>query len=486
MKILVAIACYGHNNDAYLQRLIDEYRTMPYQVDIAVVSNIRRELAPGVEVFVGLPAKNPWTLPFAHKKVFAERLERYDLFIYSEDDTLITQRNIEAFLEATRVLPENEIAGFLRTEQAPEGTIYYSTVHRQYHWDARSVCRRGNDVYAFFTNEHGACYLLTQAQLRRAIQSGGFLVPPHEGQYDLLVSAATDPYTQCGMRKLLCVSRLDDFTAKHLTNKYIGKTGVQKSEMDVQIAALLAISRNGRAAAEPMRTETRLGTPRWAKHYYEPQRDDLLAHVPADARQVLSIGCGWGKTEEALVRRGVRVVALPLDEVIGACAAARGVEVLAGGWEELAALAGKRRFDAAILSNVLHLAEDPRQMLRQTAAALAVGGVVVASCPNVHQLSMRLRKLRGVKEFAKLGDFRAAGVHEASHRAVRGWFRDAGLAVDAQDSIITGRWRKADRWSLGAFPQWWAEEIVTAGHTSGQETSTTESRADTELVRAAQ
>ena len=35
MKILTVIASYGTNNDQYLQQLIDEYRKMPYEIDIA-------------------------------------------------------------------------------------------------------------------------------------------------------------------------------------------------------------------------------------------------------------------------------------------------------------------------------------------------------------------------------------------------------------------------------------------------------------------
>src|ERR1022692_4253123 len=97
LKILVAIASYGTGNDGYLSRLLDEYRKMPYDVHIVVLSNVQKHLSPDIEVLVGLPTKNPRSLPFGHKPVLAQRLEQYDLFIYSEDDTLITERNIKAF-----------------------------------------------------------------------------------------------------------------------------------------------------------------------------------------------------------------------------------------------------------------------------------------------------------------------------------------------------------------------------------------------------
>ena len=112
MKILVAIANYGTGNDQYLSRVVDEYRKMRHDVDIVVTTNIGKNLGSGIEVSVGLPDPNPRSLPFAHKTVFAERAESYDLFIYTEDDNLATERNVEAFLRVTDILPANEIAGF--------------------------------------------------------------------------------------------------------------------------------------------------------------------------------------------------------------------------------------------------------------------------------------------------------------------------------------------------------------------------------------
>ena len=69
MKILVVIANYGLKNQAYLKTLINEYKSMSYDVDIVILSNVPKELGSGIEVRVGLPAKNPWSLPFGHKEL---------------------------------------------------------------------------------------------------------------------------------------------------------------------------------------------------------------------------------------------------------------------------------------------------------------------------------------------------------------------------------------------------------------------------------
>ena len=71
IRVLVAIANYGFKNIEYLKRLIQEYQAMPCNTHITVLSNVPKELGPNVEVAVGLPTKDPWSLPFGHKKIFS-------------------------------------------------------------------------------------------------------------------------------------------------------------------------------------------------------------------------------------------------------------------------------------------------------------------------------------------------------------------------------------------------------------------------------
>src|SRR5208337_2056619 len=98
MKILVAIANFGTMNDKYLHQVIGEYRSMSHQVDIVVFSNLQKDFGQDATCLaVDMRGSDPWSLPFAHKRIMADRIDKFDLFIYSEDDTLITERNIAAF-----------------------------------------------------------------------------------------------------------------------------------------------------------------------------------------------------------------------------------------------------------------------------------------------------------------------------------------------------------------------------------------------------
>lgn len=428
-SILVALVSYGTSNDQYLERLIQEYRSMPFDIDVVVLSNIDKS-APGVECRVGFPNKNPWSLPFAHKRLFAERADKYDLFIYSEDDILITERNLRAFLEVTAALQQDEIAGFLRFEQGTNGERSYPDVHENFHWDSASVRVRGPYTLAHFTNEHAACYVLTQNQLRKAIQSGGFLVDPHEEKYDLLCTAATDPYTQCGLKKLVPVSHIDDFTVHHASNKYVGRVGITKAELTDQTDALIRIAEQLKTPRPLFDTETKLPRGHYSKDYYEPVSEDVMSAIPRTARNVLSIGCGSGSTETELIERGLRVVALPLDPVISSGAGARGVEMIHGDIDEIATLARGEKFDCVLCLNVLHLAQDPERVLSKLMDCLCDSSTLIIQSPNM--LSLRtIRQMSHDMSVLQLGKgYSATGAHLSTARRVRRWCTKSGMKID--------------------------------------------------------
>ena len=460
MKILVAIANYGTKNDGYLSRILQEYQAMDYDIDIVVTSNISKNLGSGVEVAVGVPAKDPWSLGFAHKPIFADRAADYDLFIYSEDDMLVTKRNIEAFLNCTRILPQDEIPGFLRIEQDPSGKRYFSDVRQHFHWEAGSVCARGGETFAFFTGEHSACYLLTQDQLKRAILSGGFLSSPNEGRHDLLVTAATDPYTRCGFRKMICISRLEDFALSHLSNKYAGTCILSAEEFYQQISILPKVGKNGKPKGTLVPVETKLYHEHWSKDYYEPVQAELADLVPPTARNVLSVGCGWGETEKELIRRGMDVTGIPIDSVVAVNAEARGVHIVYGDVQTAIRKIEGQKFDCIVFSNILHLAPDPVEFLKSFNGLVSEVGAVVASVPHLplgRRVSRRMR-LKGLA--ANPESYEKSRMHLTTARILRKWFKDAGLKpTKTTFEVLEHPKRETDRLLGGFLKPWLASNV---------------------------
>ena len=433
---------------------------MPHKVDICVLSNLSKDLGPGIEVKVGLPTKDPWSLPFGHKQIFRDRLQDYDLFIYSEDDILITQRNITAFLSATAILKEDEIAGFLRSEAASDGKLYFCDAFDNWHWNPASVISRGPYQCAFFTNEHAACYILTQAQLKRAIASGGFLVAPHEEKYDLLCAAATDPYTQCGMTKLICISHFDDFLVSHLSNKYIGQVSLEESEFRLQIKALMEISQEKRPRTQLMETETLLRYVRWSKSYYEPCRPELQELIPDGPSRVLSIGCGSGAMEACLAKKGHRVISAPLDSVISACVENKSLVTVLGDLKEVLQRLEGESFDYVLLSNLLHLVKDPADFLSGFTHLLSKNSKVIAVVPNLSRLSVKWRRTKAKSGLKGLASYKQGHVHLTSRKMIKDWFKKAGMSVESITDILPVRLSRPSTLTLDLISPLLASEFI--------------------------
>lgn len=431
VRVLVVIASFGETNLEFLKKIIRDYRSMSMDVHLVVNSEAPKKLDPGVEVVVGLPGRNPHSLPFAHKRIFSENIDRYDLFVYSEDDIGVKEQSIHAFLRATADLESDEIVGHLRYELGPDGTVYLPDVHGPFHWRPESVRCRGGYTVAEFTNEHAGFYIMTQAQLRRALASGQYLRGPYEGRYGMLETAATDPYTCCGFRKVICISALEEFLIHHMPNRYIGVMGIPLAAVKEQIQTLRAVQNGSYRSAKLCEVEPKVLQRNWSKRYYEDPDQELLRMVPKDAATILSIGCGWGATEIKLKQRGVHVTAVPLDSVIGASVARQGIEVISGTLAECFRSLSGRKFDCILMSNLLHLLPDPWLVLRECDMLVRNGGVLIISGYNFDFVPHLLKRRLGIGDYRMLSDFNQSGVHPHRISTVKRELQRTGFQVES-------------------------------------------------------
>lgn len=455
MRILVAIANHGTKNQRFLLQLLRSYREMSHDVDIVVLSDVAKDLGADVEVRVGAPNDNPWSLPFAHRRLFAERANDYDLYIYSEDDTLVEARHIDVFLELDRLLPANEVPGFLRYEVYPTGERSYCSVHSGYRWLPDSVTTHGGEVFASFTNEHSACYLLTGEQLRTAIASGGFLVEPHEGRYDMLVSAATDPYVRCGLRRRICISRIDDVLLHHLPDVYLGRLGIAESEFRAQMEALVRIGRDELSGDSLMSGAWSRATSEWAVPQYVGRSKELKA-LAGHVGSVLSVGCASGRLERETFGEDTSIVGIPLDEVTAAVARLRGIASTRPALPDAIAELGDARFDAIVVHELLRYAADPPGLLAEMRRLLAPGARVVISVPNTRY--PRLRRLLRRPVAPALSDA-SVGSWSTDMTMLRTWVRASGMQIEAArgersprvGALLKDRVRWLDPWIAGTL-----------------------------------
>lgn len=119
-------------------------------------------------------------------------------------------------------------------------------------------------------------------------------------------------------------------------------------------------------------------------------------------RRLLDVGAADGLLARHLTERGWKVTGIEGDPAMAAAGAThcermlevdlnRGVPVLDG------------LFDAIVCGDILEHLADPTAVLRALVAALAPGGDVVVSVPNVAHLWMRLSLLAGRFDYSERG-----------------------------------------------------------------------------------
>jgi SAM-dependent methyltransferase len=448
LKILVVIASYGFANDHHLRRVLKEYRSMPYDINIKVLSDVERQLESDVDVVVVSPCRTPQALPFEHKKLLERHARDFDLFIYTEDDILITETNIKAFVTVSQKVSRTEIPGFIRFESNQNGRLYYPDIHRTYRWNITSIRASGEYTIACFTNDHSGCYMLTRDQLVRAIESGKFMAGARRTQYGMLETAATDIYTQCGLRKVIAISHVDEYLVHHLPNKYIGQMGVDDDYFRDQIEVMLSVARDGHIPRPLIQASNNPEPVRFGKDCYESERRDLIRLIPEHAKNVLSVGCGWGLTETRLSEDGHSVIALPIDAVVSAGLAKNKVNVINGDIASIASALNGKRVDCILISGILQLVEDPIRLLSSLRELLNSDGVLIATVPKRTRLLKWWSSFRSW-QWESSGGYAKTGVQLTSRFGVKKWLRRSGLRPTYVTEIVQPtqklRWQTAIR-----------------------------------------
>ena len=333
-----------------------------------------------------------------------------------------------------------------------QGKKYYNDFHNRFHWDPNSVIKIGDNIFAYHTNEHSACFMLTQSQLQKAINSGGFLLPPRKGRYGTPETAATDPYTQCGLKKLICISHLNNFCVHHLPNLYIGKLGVDIEWADSEIDRLRSLKGQNVVRGPLLDTNTLLEHAEFEKRYHESCRNDVLSLVPKGVKRVLSVGCSDGSTESELVKQGIDVVGIPLDCIIQVSAEAKGIKVVPPNFgAAMHALRGED-FDCILFPDVLQHYPDPISLLKEFMKLLGKYGSIIISVPNFNHLSVLRKRMLGKLIFSKVNDkqsFEKFKIHFTTRHVIDSWLERCGLKVVRSYCQVDPHRERLNRFTMG-------------------------------------
>lgn len=121
--------------------------------------------------------------------------------------------------------------------------------------------------------------------------------------------------------------------------------------------------------------------------YYAKARTEMLDFVPADAKNVLDIGCATG-VFGALVKKycGAEVWGVEIDEEAALMAQKNIDTVLVGDITNLLRELPDTYFDCIVCNDVLEHLVDPYSVLSALKRKLTNKGVVVFSLPNVRHI----------------------------------------------------------------------------------------------------
>jgi hypothetical protein len=238
MRIFVCIANYGLDQIEYLFEIIKAYEAMPFDVRIHIATTTPLAIygfRHGTVIsWNQYKEEIGEKLVFDHRNCMARVHEQSpaDLYIYQENDILITEQNIRMLLDYTALLEPDEITGFLRYESKPDDDERYlidmlekdqkETVDFEKHQISVPAIHRMGQVWFTIGNLHQGCFVITPAQLTRAISSKGFLVDPHREPWGMLEQGASDIYTQCGFQhKMLPYDGMEHMLVHHMPNKFM-------------------------------------------------------------------------------------------------------------------------------------------------------------------------------------------------------------------------------------------------------------------------
>jgi 2-polyprenyl-3-methyl-5-hydroxy-6-metoxy-1,4-benzoquinol methylase len=153
---------------------------------------------------------------------------------------------------------------------------------------------------------------------------------------------------------------------------------------------------------------------------------DWLGH--GRGRRLLDVGAADGLLSRLLTERGWKVTGLEADPAAAAAGAAHCERMIVADLDAgIPALEGE--FDAIVCADVLEHLRDPAGALATLRRALARGGQVVISMPNVAHLWMRLSLLAGRFEYAERGILDRTHLRFYTRRTLTALVTGAGLRI---------------------------------------------------------
>jgi 2-polyprenyl-3-methyl-5-hydroxy-6-metoxy-1,4-benzoquinol methylase len=196
---------------------------------------------------------------------------------------------------------------------------------------------------------------------------------------------------------------------------------------------------------------------------YNSSRADLLPFLPNTCRVLLDVGCGSGGFGRLLRshRPDMELWAVEPD-LASVRAAGDGFDHVIHS-EFPTDLLPNARFDVVMFADVLEHMVEPENALRATVKALAQGGIVVASIPNVRHWRAVVWPLmrHGAWTYTETGILDRTHLRFFTRRSMCDFFTNNGWSVESVTGInITPRGKQFSALSVHRFDEFLYKQYV--------------------------
>ena len=154
-------------------------------------------------------------------------------------------------------------------------------------------------------------------------------------------------------------------------------------------------------------------------------------------KRVVDFGCWTGDVAAVLKERGCTVTGIEIDPEAAAEAAKICDKVIVGDLNVLdmaEALEGEK-YDVGLFGDIIEHLTDPRNALTGMREALAPGGYIVVSVPNVAHASVRLALLKGQFDYEDTGILDSTHLRFYTRETVADLLESCGYLVESMDWV---------------------------------------------------
>lgn len=174
--------------------------------------------------------------------------------------------------------------------------------------------------------------------------------------------------------------------------------------------------------------------------YYESERKDIIALIPAGASRLLDVGCGFGLMGKRLKEKiqNLEVTGIEREGEVINVARSNVDKLIVGDVENIKLPFEKDYFDCLVYGDVLEHLKDPWKLLKEHTYYLKRGGCCIVSVPNISHYSIIKGLLSDVWEYKPSGILDETHLRFFTLESIRKMFEDSGYAIEEEKRLLRG------------------------------------------------